>query len=39
MEIKELESLMTRTRIQILPMSSTEEFKEWDIEDLQEYFF
>lgn len=39
MEIKELGSLMTRTRIQILPMSSTEEFKEWDIEDLQEDFF
>lgn len=39
MEIKELKSLMTRTRIQILPMSSKEEFKNWEREDLQEDFF
>ncbi len=39
MELTELEFLMTRTRIQILPMSSKEEFKEWDVENLQEDFF
>ncbi|MGB6130093.1 MAG: hypothetical protein WBG30_15230 [Psychrilyobacter sp.] len=39
MNLIEMEHLMTRTRIQILPMSNKKEFKNWTPERLQDEFF